>query len=526
MTPRARKFLSLVALGCAGVGVGAALAAQGALPRVPRYGVFEQTFRFSSHATDPWEQVRLTATLRAPDGRRVAIGGFYAGGTTWKLRFAPSQLGRWSWTARIADRAHGVTQRGSFQVVRGPSSGFVERSPFDRFRWTFSNGRPYDPIGLQDCTVTVYTDNPLTGLGFDGGPGTPLRWTSLEPYLATFAAAGFDLFRWGPDNCSFGLFDRIDPSGNVYSLQGGTYADQLATALRRHGFRIEFVLFGSRVPFASGFQDAAQLAAVERYMRYVVDRFGAYVDFWELTNEVREPTAWITSVARYLRSVDPYHHPIGTSWSRPDLPAVDFGSDHWYRTEPDLDADAIAWQRLRNEPARRYGKPTLVDEQGNAGHNWDPTSGVRMRLRTWTAFFAEATIVFWNTSATKDYLAEAANIYLGPEERGYIRVLSRYTSGFDPKARVVTASVSGATGLRAYALRGPAAYGLYVVDGASHSAQVSGARVVVDPAHSGRATWTDPATGRALFSVRVPAGRQTLRVPRFTTDVALKIVGG
>ena len=71
----------------------------------------------------------------------------------------------------------------------------MELSPFNRFRWTFSNGRPYAPIGLQDCTVTVYTDNPLTGFGFDGGQGTPPRWTSLEPYLTTYAAAGFDLFR-------------------------------------------------------------------------------------------------------------------------------------------------------------------------------------------------------------------------------------------------------------------------------------------------------------------------------------------
>jgi hypothetical protein len=516
--------VAIVVFGCAAAGVGAALGATGAAARVPRYGVYEQTFRFSTRAANPWEQVRLTVALKAPGGRRVSVGGFFAGGSTWRFRFAPSQLGRWSWTARIADAAHGVTRRGSFTAIAGRSPGFVQRSPFNRFRWTYSNGTPYAPIGLQDCTVSVYTDNPLTGFGFDGGHGTPPRWTSLEPYLSTFAAAGFDLFRWGPDNCSFGLYDRIDPAGNVYSQQGGDYADELTKALRRHGFRIEFVLFGRRVPFASGLENGAQLAAVERYVRYVVDRFGAYVDFWELANEATLPGGWITPVARYLRSIDPYRHPIGTSWSRPDLPALDFGSDHWYQTEPDLEADAVAWQRLRAEPARRFGKPTLVDEQGNAGHNWDPTSAVRLRLRAWTAFFAEAAIVFWNTSATKDYAADAANVYLGPEERGYVRVLSRFTSGFDPRARVVTASVSGATGLRAYALRGPADYGLYVVDGASHSAPVTGTRVVVNPTRGGRATWIDTATGRTLASAYVAAGRQTLSVPRFTTDVALKIV--
>lgn len=501
--------------------LGGRLASAASAPRVPRYGVFEQSIRFSTSAGNPWEDVALSARLTPPHGNAVEIDGFYAGGSTWKFRFAPSQLGRWSWTARVADRIRAVTRRGSFTVVPGSSPGFVRRSPYDRFRWTFTNGRSFDAIGLQDCTVTVYTDNPLTGFGFDGGQGAPPRWTSLEPYLTTFAAAGFNLFRWGPDNCSFGLYDRIDPGGNVYSQRGGDYADRLIASLRRHGFRVEFVLFGPRPPFPS--PDAAETAAVERYVRYVVARYGASVDFWELMNEATVSTAWYVRVADYLRRTDPYRHAIGTSWSQPQLPQMGFGSDHWYQTEPDLDADLVAWQHLRSEPARRYGKPTLVDEQGNAGHNWDPTSAVRLRLRAWTAFFAEATIVFWNTSATKDYEAGAANVYIGPQERGYVRVLSRWMQGFDPRARVVAATVRTGAGLRAYALRGPREYGLYLVDGASHSQQVAGARVVVNPVQAGRAVWTDPSTGRTLAALHVAAGKQTLAVPPFTTDVALKI---
>jgi hypothetical protein len=146
-----------------------------------------------------------------------------------------------------------------------------------------------------------------------------------------------------------------------------------------------------------------------------------------------------------------------------------------------------------------------------------------MRLRAWTAFFAEAALVFWNTSGTKDYTSDAGNVYIGPEERGYIRVLASYVRGFDPRARVVSATVAGGAGLRAYALRGPREYGLYVVDGASHDRPVSGAKVTVDPARPGRAAWIDPATGRRLATSTVPAGRQTLTAPPFTSDLALKI---
>jgi uncharacterized protein DUF5060 len=523
MAGRAAGYL-VVCVGLAAGAVVARVAAASATAsvRVPRYGVFERALSFSTSAANPWEQVRERVTLSGPHRRKISIGGFYSSPGTWTFRFAPDTLGTWRWTARISYGTHTVADHGSFVVVAGQSHGFVRRNPANRYRWVFSNGEPYDPIGLQDCTVRVYTDDPLTGFGFDGGLGTPPRWTSLEPYLSTFAAAGFDLFRWGPDNCSFALWNTIAPGGNVYSTQGGAYADRLMRALRRHGFRIEFVLFGLDSHFPMG-TSPADVAAVERYVKYVADRYGAFVDFWELLNETTVPDAWYAAVGSYLEQVDPYHHPVGTSWPRPDLPGIDFGSDHWYQTEPDLDSDLVAWRRLRAEPARAYGKPTLVDEQGNSGHNWDPTSAVRMRLRAWTAFFAEAILVFWNTSATKDYAKQAANIYLGQQERGYVRVLARYMRGFGPQARVIAAPVRGRSDLRAYALRGPKEFGLYLVDGASHSEIVRGAHVVVSPARPGRAVWIDPATGRQLATGRVAAGRQTLAVPPFTADVALEI---
>jgi hypothetical protein len=515
---------ALAALALVATGVGSHVASADRTPRVARYAVFERALIFKTSAANPWEQVKADVRLLGPGGRRIDIGGFYVGGKTWKFRFAPGALGTWRWRARIADSSHSATRSGSFLVVPGGSPGLVRTSLYNRFRWTFSDGKPYYPIGLQDCTVTVYTDNPLTGFGFDGGQGTPPRWVSLEPYLRTFGAAGFNLFRWGPNNCSFGLYDKIDPSGNIYSQQGGSDADQLLASLRRHGFRIEMVLFGFSPPFPSSAGDRARMAAVKRYVKYVVDRYGAYVDFWELMNEATVSNSWYTSIGGYLRQIDLYHHPIGTSESRPDLRVVDFGSDHWYQTEADLDSDRVAWERLRGEPARRFGKPTLVDEQGNSGRNWDATSAVRMRIRAWTAFFAEATLVFWNTSATKDYVSRAANIYLGPEERGYIHALQRYTRGFDPRARVVSVSVPGRSDIRAYGLRGPNEYGLYLVAAANHSVVKGGVRVVVNPRRAGRAKWIDPARGETLRMLKVRAGKQVLVAPPFTTDVALKIL--
>lgn len=528
--PRLPPFL--MALLMVGIAVGAP-AAQGVRekqpgPSVARYDVFEHAIPWKS-SSDPWDDVRVDVTLRSPSRRLFRIGAFYAGGDTWKLRFAPGEVGAWSWTAQVADGKRAESFRGRFTVVRGTSPGFVRRSPYNRFRWTFANGLPYYPIGINDCTQPITGDKPLAEWGLDGGFGSGHghksgRLVGMNEYLSAYAAAGFNLFRWGPDNCSFKLYERIHPDGNVYSQSGLAYADQLITALRRYGFRIELVLFGFEPPFAQDAHDPAKMIAVKRYVRYVVNRYGAYVDIWELMNEASASDRWYTEVAGYLRSIDPYRHPVGTNYSQPDLAVMDYGADHWYETEDELQSDRRTWERFQESTARAKGKPTLIDEQGNVGQNWDSRSGVRMRLRVWTAFFAEGTLVFWNTSFVKDYKnANSANIYLGPEERGYVRVLQNFTRGFDPRARIVSAPVSGSAPARSYALSGPAGYGLYLVAAGDHDREKIGVRVTVDPQRAGRARWLDPATGRVLRSAAVKAGKQSLDVPAFTTDIALKI---
>ena len=35
----------------------------------------------------------------------------------------------------------------------------------------------------------------------------------------------------------------------------------------------------------------------------------------------------------------------------------------------------------------QFKKPVVLTETGNAGHNWDPVSHLRMRIRSWVAFF-------------------------------------------------------------------------------------------------------------------------------------------
>jgi hypothetical protein len=280
-------------------------------------------------------------------------------------------------------------------------------------------------------------------------------------------------------------------------------------------------IFAFRPPFAQQ-PSAAELEAVKRYVKYVVNRYGAFVDFWELMNEATASTAWYTTVGSYLRSVDPYKHPISTSVEQPELPVIDISSPHWYQTENEFDSDKITWDLLNQW--KQPGKPVIVGEQGNAGHNWDPTSALRMRLRAWTAFFGEGTLIFWNTSNTKNYRAGSGNIYLGPEERGYLRVLQKFTRGFDARARIAPVLLSPSGAIRGYALSGPRQYAAYLHAFRDHQSATNGATLTINISRPGTATWISPATGKVLGrTVLGRPGAWTLHVPSFVTDVALKV---
>jgi hypothetical protein len=484
-------------------------------PRIPLYGIFERTFRWpSSGYANPWEQASLTLTFISPDGVRTRVGGFYFGSNTWKARFAPGRPGRWRWSATLDDGDRRKAFSGVFTVAGVAGHGFVRRSPYNRFRWIFSDGSPYYPIGINDC----FRDDNDSGTPFDDFE-LDTKKTGLATYLAAHRR-GLNLFRWSVDNCAFGLDRSIAPQGNIYLEREGRWGDKFVRLLRSHGFRVYMSIFGFNPPFATS-ATPEQLAAVKRYVKYVVDRYGAYVDYWELMNEARASTDWYNEVARYLRSVDPYRHPIGTSWERPDLAVIDVNAPHWYEKEAEEESDSRTWSLFAGWKAA--GKPVIVGEQGNSGQNWDEHSALRMRLRAWTAFFAEGTLIFWNTSRTKSYRSVAANIYLGPEERRYLRVLQRFTRGFDPRARIVQVRVSGPPGLRGYGLGGPRDYAVYLHASQGHGSITRSARLTIPATVRGIATWIDPASGQTLARRGVRRGTQDLAVPAFRTDIALKI---
>jgi hypothetical protein len=270
----------------------------------------------------------------------------------------------------------------------------------------------------------------------------------------------------------------------------------------------------------------------KRFVAYCVARWGVYADFWELLNERKASDQWTTLMADYVRSIDPDRKPISTSWEKADLPAIDINAPHWYGSENELSSD-LRWSQLAGK-WKQMGKPVIVGEQGNAGMNWDPRSAVRMRIRAWTALFQEISMVFWNTSWAKNGMhygrytpGAASNIYLGPEERGYIRVLQDFASRLDADIRIAPVSLTSPGLARAYGLVSKHAAGIYLQHAADHKTPLEKAELSFDFSPFGHeqltGEWIDPATGAVVSRVKIPPGLVKLQVPAFKVDLALLV---
>lgn len=569
--------------------------------RLMPYGVFELTFQHPGRYRRPTWDVTIEVTFTSPDGKRVKVGGFFYGSSRpqepvirewtdrrgnqrssatwpcdpadlWKARYGPSEVGRWTYRYVFRNKqGQQAVGSGTFHVVgaRTRPKGWVRISPHNPFRFVFEDGTPFFPVGFQDGVF----DNNHNGSVLDAksmeGPFRPdpegrrpqpppgalfARGPSMNPvnadvYFGRHARAGFNLWRFSPNNFSIKVFTLDEINWKEAAM-----VDQLARMTRKYGIRFFYGIFGFTRAWNDRPHDEQGMAKVKRIIKYSVDRWGAYVDFWELLNEQKADDQWYRITVPYLKSIDPYHKPVATSWQRPELKGIDINAPHWYQNEKELTSDRVTAERATRN--KRFGKPVVYGEQGNyrgredrsaegIGGVWDPGSARRMRVRCWAALFNEISFIFWETSYAKD--GHVRNLWIGPEERQYIRAMQDFARRLDAKVEMVAVPLAGpqAHQVRSYGLRSETTLAVYLhhfgcaeCARAGRSGQaprhrwdhrrgrVSGLEVTVDVPQAATGYWYDPRDAAILKRVGAPSGRQTFTAPPFAIDLALLITAG
>ena len=518
---------------------------------VARFDVFEVELTFNGKVANPFSDVVAWADFTSPTGRTVRVDGFHDGGNLWRVRFAPRVEGTWTYTSgagtRKGKRAKAAGPSGKFLCKGIADDGFLRPSKRNPYRLAHETGKPFYPIGIQTCGYF--------SVGFDG-PGPEARpqargrrWPTVPAGAWCKAFKGsVNLIRWQlgagtTAGCALAIIPKDAPNDR-YDLKLAAKMDKLLQMQRRHGFRHIFILYqdmslwgNSRTAFGSG-RDLAEyksvtaknLPAQEQMLRYVVARWGCWVDIWELFNEDSyAPDDYLAHLAKTVRAADPYDHPVTTNYARPAEPWCEIVAWHEYMGMPPAGVDAYITKVLAG--LKSYGKIVLNTEFGNQGKlsNYDP---VKWRIAVWTAFMNESSILFWGMSGRRlptgrKNVRGNANAYIGTESRKYFRVLNDFTADLPIDMRPVRSGYTDHDAVRTYALSNGKASVLYVHHWADHTKafQLPGKLFVKTGPGKFRLTWIDPSTGKVTGrnQASTTGDQLSINVPPVTIDLACRI---
>jgi hypothetical protein len=337
--------------------------------QIPVYGRFETSFDVSASYSNPFDtsQIAVDVQFIAPSNKRVTVPAFWmqpytletgetdsgltetlqpSGTPGWRVRFAPDEVGAWRYTitARVGDAIIPVTE-GSFEAVESANPGYIRVGENQRY-FRYDNGQAYFPVGVN------------LGWSWDGAGSTAgyIRW------LESLAAVGGNYARLYVDVPWFIGLDWHTPVGNYTSpgtQEHSARLDAVIEAADRLGIALQVVIVWhqglleydglpvlapeqpARPNIEADWTDNPYNAArggpfsapsvfmaaengstlLQRKLRYLVARWGysPAVFAWEMIDQLdRIPvgddpsvvTNWLQRNVGFLRSIDPYRHPI------------------------------------------------------------------------------------------------------------------------------------------------------------------------------------------------------------------------
>ncbi len=410
---------------------------------------------------DP-SDVAVDAEIHEPGGRIYTLPGYWhqdyqatwqdgaellepAGEPGWRVRFAPRLPGRHFVFVRARDRTGDTAAtRIEIDAVERGAPGF---------------------IGVGGSGTHFARD---TGEGmFLIGHNVPTYLAggqSMADALDRMAAGGENFTRPWMYSAHLGL-EWGQPAG-TYRLHEAWRLDNLFELARERGINLLLCFdthqdFQERIvqnpyhvdrggPIREPLEFFTHPEAKRLYqqrLRYIVARWAACTNLvaWEFVNEIEgwrgfaenQPAvaAWHSEMADYLRSVDPYAHPITTScWTtagHPTLwnaPGIDFIQAHHYSNgQVDMAQRAadIVRQLRRDYPGRLllFGEMGIHYQFGpGRGDDEDP-AGVHLHQQSWSALMegsASVPVNWWHES------------YIDPHDLyGVFRGIRRYADSID-----------------------------------------------------------------------------------------------
>jgi len=121
---------------------------------VERWRMQELSFTSTADYANPFGDIELDVIFTGPDNVTMVMPAFWDGGDTWKVRFAPTELGLWTYESFCSNEAdaglHGlggtitcVPYEGDLDIYQ---RGFVKAVPDTRY-FVYADGMPFFYLG-------------------------------------------------------------------------------------------------------------------------------------------------------------------------------------------------------------------------------------------------------------------------------------------------------------------------------------------------------------------------------------------
>lgn len=319
---------------------------------VSQFHKFEAEFTLPDQTGNPYNPAEnaVDVLFHKGAGSTITVPAFWDG-DRWRVRFAPPAPGTYTLQVRRNGKILMIPDLSPAELTCTSSKdpGNVTRDARNPRRLVFDRGGVYYPLGMdvawaggKDADYPQYFMHMKeSGMNFARvwmtfWDGKALEWSadgSRNPARGTFLMDSAR--RWDM------VFDEAEKNGVYVQMvlqHHGQYTAQTDPNWSSNPFN---KALGGFLPKPDDFFTDAQAKELTRAKyRYIVARWGysSHLLAFELFNEVQnisetashfdDVVQWHKEMAAYLRSIDPYHHLITTSYSDPGTPFANIGLDY------------------------------------------------------------------------------------------------------------------------------------------------------------------------------------------------------
>ena len=345
----------------------------------------------------PLLEVTFSGVDGAAQGMRYTLAGFWDGGKTWKVRFAPPAAGEWSYAGVSSDAGLNGAQ-GTLRA-RAWTAAELEANP------------------ARHGFVRVAERGPRAGRYFEYTDGTPFLWvgdtwwawtkkgilfSSFQKLADARAAQGFSVGQMYFSGQGW----LLDPASEAPDLEQIRKVEQFIAYANSKGITVWIHPWWSR----RGLDQRVGEEKIRRWWRYTIERLAAYNVVWVLAGEYNMfnygglGLPFWKDLGAMVRREDPYRHVIG---AHPTPPGWDGGAEaqQWstgvaLHNEPWLsfNQSQVGHGKWRNELipqvvagdyARTPSKPIVVTEPWYEFVRGNPAAE-EIRFGAWSALLSGA----------------------------------------------------------------------------------------------------------------------------------------